>query len=117
MQRLQEKGHAVDKLLVFAVMSIVRQNCEKPLRVLLAIIFLAAQTGALAHAYEHDPGSPRAQVCSICVAADSLSSACVASTLHVDFQYCNAGVSNEQTRVPGTIHLPDARQRAPPKPL
>ncbi len=117
MQRLQEKGHTADKLLVFAVMSIVPQKCKKPLSVLLAIIFLAAQTGALAHAYEHDPGSPQAQVCSICIAGHSLSSACVASTLHVDFQYCNTGVSNEQTRVPGTIYLPDARQRAPPTPL
>ena len=117
MQRLQEKGHAADKLLVFAVMSIVRQNCKKPLSVLLAIIFLAAQTGALAHAYEHDPGSPQAQVCSICIAGQSLSSACVGSTAHIEFQHCNAGVRIERTPLPDTIHLPLARQRAPPTPL
>ena len=117
MQSLSEKGHAADKLLEFAVMSIVRQNCKRPLSVLLAIIFLAAQTGALAHAYEHGPGSPQAQVCSTCIAGHSLSSACVASTAHIDFQQCNAGVSIERTPVPNTIHLPLARQRAPPTPL
>ena len=116
-QRLQEKDHAADKLLVFAVMSIVSQKCKKPLSVLLAIIFLAAQTGALAHAYEHDPGSPQAQVCSICIAGHSLSSACVASTVHIEFQHCITGVSIERPPLPDTIHLPHARQRAPPTPL
>jgi hypothetical protein len=117
MRRLQEKGHAANKLLEFAVMSIVPQNCEKPLSLLLAIIFLAAQSGALAHAYEHDPGGPQAQVCSICIAGHSSGSACVASTVHIEFLHCNSGVSIERTPVPDTIHLPHARQRAPPTPL
>jgi len=95
-------------------MTIVRQYCKKPLSVLLATIFFAAQTGALAHAYEHDPGNPQAQVCSTCIAGHSLSSACVASTAHIEFQHCNSGVSIKRTPVPGTIHLPLARQRAPP---
>ena len=106
-----------DKLLVFAVMSIVSQKYKKPLSVLLAIIFLAAQTGALAHAYEHDPGSPQAQVCSICIAGHSLSSVCVASTVHNEFQHCNTGVSVERAPVQNTTYLPHARQRAPPTPL
>ncbi len=98
-------------------MSIVRQNFKKPLSVLLALIFLAAQTGALAHAYEHDLGRPQAQVCSTCIAGHSLSSACVGSVAHIDFQQYNAAVSIERTPVPNTIHLPLARQRAPPTPL
>ncbi len=104
-------------MLEFAVMTIVRQNCKRPLSVLLAIIFFAAQTGALAHAYEHDLSRPQAQVCSTCVAGHSLSSACVASTAHIEFQHCNAGVSIERTPVPNTIHLLLARQRAPPTTL
>jgi hypothetical protein len=100
-------------------MTIVRQNCKKPLSVVLAIIFFAAQIGALAHAYEHDPGSSQAQAqaCSTCIAGDSLSSACVASTAHFDFQHCDLGGSIERTSVPDTIRLPLARQRAPPTPL
>jgi hypothetical protein len=72
-------------------MPIVRQNCKRPLSFLLAIIFLAAQTGALAHAYEQ--------------------------TAHFEFQQDNASVSVERALVPHTIHLPLARQRAPPTPL
>jgi len=106
-----------DKLLEFGVMTVLRQNFKKPLSVFLAIIFIAAQTGALAHAYEHDPGSPQAQVCSICIGGHSLGSACVTSTVHVDIQRFNPGVSIERTSVPDTIHVPYARQRAPPTPL
>ncbi len=117
MQSLYEKGHAADKLLEFAVMTIVRQNCKRPLTVLLAIIFFAAQIGALAHAYEHDLGRPQAQVCSTCIAGHSLSSACVGSVAHIEFQQYNAAVSIERTPVPDAIHLPLARQRAPRTPL
>ncbi len=118
MQSLWENGlAAADKLVEFAVMTIVRQNCKRPLSVLLAIIFLAAQIGALAHAYEHNPGNPQTQVCSTCIAGHSLSSACVGSTAHIEFQQDNAGVSIERTPVPDTNHLPLARQRAPPTPL
>ena len=99
------------------LMTIVRQNCKRPLGVLLAIIFLAAQIGVLAHAFKHDPGSPQAQVCSICIAGHSLSSACAVSTAHIEFQHYNASVSIERTPVPDTIHVPLARQRAPPTPL
>ncbi len=98
-------------------MSIVRQNCKRPLSVLLAIIFLAAQLGALAHAYEHELGRPQIQVCSTCIAGHSLSPACVGATAHIEFQQYNADVSIERTSVPNTIHLPLARQRAPPTPL
>jgi len=105
----------MDKLLEFTIMNIVQQYCKKPLSVLLAIILFASQTGALAHG--HDPGSPQAQVCSSCIAGHSLSSACVASTLHIDIQHINTGVSIDRTSAPDTIHVPLARQRAPPTPL
>jgi len=82
--------------------------------VLLAIIFIAAQTVALAHEYEHDPGSPQAQVCPICIAGHSLSSTCVASTMQIEVEHCNGGIRIEWTSVPDVIHLPLARQRAPP---
>lgn len=110
----QQKSHTPGKLIEFALMSIVPQNCKGPLSALLAIIFLAAQTGALAHAYEHDPGSPQAQVCSACIAGHSLGSACVESNAHMEFRQHNAGVSIKVAPAPDTIHLPLARQRAPP---
>ena len=95
----------------------LRKTRQRPLGVLLAMAFLAAQIGVFAHAYEHDPGSPQAQVCSICVAGHLLGSACVGSTAHIEFQHYSAGVSVERTPVPDKIHLPLARQRAPPTSL
>jgi hypothetical protein len=104
-------------MLDFSVMPVVRQNCKRPLSVLLAIIFLAAQTGTLAHAYEHVPGNPQAQVCSTCIAGHALSAACVASTAYIEIRRYNSGFSVERAPVPDTIHVPLARQRAPPTPL
>jgi hypothetical protein len=98
-------------------MPVVRQNRKRSLTILLAIIFLAAQTGALAHAYEHVPGSPQAQACSTCIAGHALSSACVASMAHIEFRPYNVGFSVERAPLPDTIHVPLARQRAPPTPL
>jgi hypothetical protein len=95
----------------------VQHNCKIRLSVLLAIIFLAAQTGALAHAYEHVPGNPQAQVCSTCIAGHALSSACVASTVQIEFRPYNVGFSVERAPLPDTIRVPLARQRAPPTPL
>ena len=98
-------------------MAIVRQNCKILFSVLLAIVFLAAQITSIAHSYEHDPGKPQTQVCSTCVAGHSFSAACIDSTSCIEFERFNTGVSIEQTLVPDTIHLPLARQRAPPTPL
>ncbi|MDH3587809.1 MAG: hypothetical protein OEQ74_00245 [Gammaproteobacteria bacterium] len=86
---------------------------------LLTIIFLATQTGALAHAYanEHDSGSTQAQVCSICLAGQSLGSAHIASALNIEFRHHNGGVSIIAMPAPDGIHPPLARQRAPPAPL
>jgi hypothetical protein len=95
----------------------VQHNCKIRFSVLLAIIFLAAQTGALAHAYEHVPGNPQAQVCSTCIAGHALSAACVASTAYIEIRRYNSGFSVERAPVPDTIHVPLARQRAPPTPL
>jgi hypothetical protein len=95
----------------------MRQDRKRPLGVLLAITVLAAQLGTLAHTYEHDHGSPQAQICSICMSGHLLSTACVASTAHIEFQHCGTGVSFVRTPVPETIHFLLARQRAPPTPL
>ncbi len=110
-------GHAADKVLDFVLMPVVRQNCKRSLSILLPIILLAAQIGVLAHGHEHDPGRPQAPVCSTCITGQSLSAACAASTVHIEFQQDNAGVSIKRTPEPGTIDLPLARQRAPPTPL
>ena len=114
-----KKGHAVDKVLVFAAMSIVRQNCTRPISVLLAIILLAAQAGALAHAYEHehDPAHPQTQVCSACIAGQAVGSACVNSTPQFEIRAYKSVVGFDQVSALNSVHVPLARQRAPPTPI
>jgi len=99
------------------VMFIVRQNCKKPISVLLAIILLIAQTGALAHAYGHDPGKPQSQICSTCIAGHAVGSACVDSTPHFEIQAYKSAAGIDRVSALSSIEVPLARQRAPPTPL
>ena len=45
-----------------------------------ALLFLAAQTVASAHTFDHDAGMSPGQACATCVAVSHLSSACVDHT-------------------------------------
>ena len=44
---------------------------------LLALLLLGAQSASLAHAFEHEPGTPQNNTCTACIAASQLGSACV----------------------------------------
>jgi len=57
------------------------QGCKPGLlpNVVLALLLLGAQFGALAHAFEHDAGAQQDNVCSTCASASQLASACVDS--------------------------------------
>jgi len=84
---------------------------------LLALLLLAAQSASLAHAYEHEPGTPQNNTCTTCIAASQLASACV------DVPATNT------PQVPGwpqwalqeiefnSLHTITARQRGPPAAL
>lgn len=39
---------------------------------LLILMLITAQTGAMTHAYEHDPGTPQDRTCSSCLTAAQL---------------------------------------------
>ena len=93
----------------------VRSN--KPVSAVLAVVLLIAQTGALAHAYEHDPGSPQDQVCSTCIAGQVLGSACVDSSPYFDGDTYRSQSGDNYVPAIASIHIPLARQRAPPTPL
>jgi hypothetical protein len=81
------------------------------------MLLLVAQVGALAHAYEHDPGSPQDRICSTCIAGQSVGSACVDSSPQVEFPAYKAPANIEQVSADASVHLPLARQRAPPTSL
>jgi len=88
-----------------------------PISAVLAIFLLIAQTGALAHAYEHDPGSPQEQICSACIAGHAVGSACIDSTQHIELHAYKSPTDTWQVPPNISVQIPLARQRAPPMPL
>ena len=82
--------------------------------ILLAAILLVTQTTMLAHAYEHDAGSPQKLTCSTCIVADTTTSACLdnASPLSIVTGPAPAIALAQLPR--GTCRPVTARQRAPP---
>jgi len=98
-------------------MTIRRVISIRPVSILLAVVFLIAQTGLLAHAYEHDAASPQDQICSTCIVGQALGSVCVDSTPHFGAPPHKSATGPEQVSARKCIHVPLARQRAPPTPL
>jgi hypothetical protein len=81
---------------------------------LLLVLLIAAQTGALAHADEHDPGTLQDTTCASCVSAGELTSACLDSGVAADIKAFHSGLETDQ-RIPiESIATLSARQRGPP---
>lgn len=87
----------------------------RPANAVLIVLLIAAQTGAIAHAYEHDPGTLQDATCASCVTVNQLSAACVDSGFRHDVE--PAGVDHDSaTYTPGESIRPlTHRQRGPPK--
>lgn len=98
-------------------MTVIRPDARRSLSVLLAFFFLAAQIGALAHSYEHEPGKPLSQVCATCIAGHAVGSACIDSTPNCMVQTYKDVTGIDQVSALNSIEPPLARQRAPPTPL
>jgi hypothetical protein len=84
---------------------------------LLALLLLTAQTAALAHAYQHELGTPQNQACTACVTAGQLASACVDNNQYVETAPLR---SPQNQRITGALCSIDAivvRQRGPPATL
>lgn len=86
----------------------------RPANAVLIVVLLAAQTGAIAHAYEHEPEILQDATCISCVAVNQLGAACVDSGARNDFtppvsdHYTVSHVSGE------SIRTLTCRQRGPP---
>jgi hypothetical protein len=89
--------------------------CNKAvLNLILAIFLITAQSLAAAHEFEHDTGNSQNPICTTCVAASQLGSACIDS--HMYFQIADLEFAAPSTRVTGFIstHALAVRQRGPP---
>jgi len=89
--------------------------CNKAaLNLILAIFLIAAQSLVSAHEFEHDAGNSQNPVCTTCVAASQLGSACIDS--HLYFQIADFEFAVPLTKVTGisSTHALAVRQRGPP---
>lgn len=84
------------------------------LNLFLAIILIAAQSLVSAHEFGHDASNSPNPICTTCVVASQLGSACIDSHMH--FQIADldfAAPSTNVTRI-RSIHVLAVRQRGPP---
>ncbi len=83
---------------------------------MLATFLVAAQWGALVHAFEHDVGTPQNPVCMTCVAASQLGLACIDTSMNIEPLPSYAVPNFDAAESVQSIHAPAARQRGPPSP-
>lgn len=81
---------------------------------LLVVLLVSAQTAALAHAYEHDLGSPQNKACTACVTAGQLASACVDHAAATELEAFNSPLNCHVKSAHQTIAHIVVRQRGPP---
>jgi hypothetical protein len=84
---------------------------------LLALLLLGAQSASLAHAYEHEPGTPQNSTCTACIAASQLGAACVdvpATTTPLVSGWSRWALQEIEFN---SLHAITARQRGPPAAL
>ncbi|MDH3546114.1 MAG: hypothetical protein OEN22_03395 [Gammaproteobacteria bacterium] len=78
------------------------------------VLLIIAQTGAIAHAYEHELGTFQDQVCASCVSASHVLSACLDHGVQPDSQPFAAYFSPESVQRGHSIAVVSAKQRGPP---
>lgn len=95
-------------------MTIVSRPFAGRFAALIGVLLLAAQSLALAHAYQHDPGSAVETTCASCVIGGQLANACADSASDrvpgldaVSHEACDQ-ISFD------TVIIPAAKQRGPP---
>lgn len=98
-------------------MSAPRNNSRLVHNLVLATFLVAAQWGALAHAFEHDVGTPQSQVCATCVAASQLGFACIDTPVPMQMARPYPVQNTGHAKGTDSIHVLVVRQRGPPSPL
>jgi len=115
MQRLNFNARS-NRVTVHA-MIIVRGKSWLPANLLLVILLTGAQSGALAHAFEHEAGTVQNQACAICVTVSQLDSSCVDAIANTDIEPCHSCQTNSRNATFESLHRLVARQRGPPRTL
>jgi hypothetical protein len=88
-----------------------------PSNLLLVLLLVGAQNGALAHAFKHDLDVLQRQACPICVTVSQLDSSCVDAPVDSAIERCHSCQAIEHAANLPSRHALAARQRGPPNPL
>lgn len=88
-----------------------------PYNLVLVLLLVGAQSGALAHAFKHDIGTPRQQSCAICLRLSQLDTSCVVTPADLAIENFQCSPAPEGKKAFESFHAPTARQRGPPDPL
>lgn len=95
----------------------VRNKSWLPSNLLLALLLFGAQSGALAHAFEHDPESLQNPACAICVTVSQVDSGCVEIAVVTTLAPPCSSEILDQAPIFRSAHTLNARQRGPPNSL
>ncbi len=98
-------------------MKSVRGKSWLPANLLLVILLTGAQSGALAHVFEHDAGTVRNQACAICVTVSQLDSSCIVALATTDIGGCYSCQTIACSAILKSLHTLVANQRGPPRSL
>jgi len=82
-----------------------------------AVLLIAAQSIVSTHEFRHDTGKAQNQVCTTCVAASQLGSACVDSCASGEIEAYSPTTGSSTTSSFNSIHALVVRQRGPPAAL
>lgn len=95
----------------------VRKRSWLPAKLLLLLLLTGAQSGALAHAFKHEAGTPQYQACAMCVTVSQLNASCVDSMVATDDENCHSCQPIDEAAILQSLQAPSARQRGPPNAL
>lgn len=95
----------------------VRKRSWLPANLLLVFFLAGAQSGALAHAFEHEAATPQYQACAICVMASQLDTSCVDTLAATTIAKCQTCQPEYEQASLDSLQAPVAKQRGPPKAL
>lgn len=95
-------------------MNVLRLIARRLPGLLLAGLLVGAQVGALAHAFEHDPGTPQFNLCAACVTVAQLGAAAVNAPQDLVLDHSHAVAQHVEPFSPVLADRATARQRGPP---
>lgn len=91
-----------------------RRNPPSLPRYLLALLLLAGQFAAIAHAFEHELGATQSQACASCITVAQLGAASLDQPVEVSLPPATFDFVITANSTFASTDLPAARQRGPP---